>query len=273
VSGSGEGVVSLLRAELANEVASDFPRLLRIPQTDIIWLLDYISALNAPEREALLDDLAGSAAAAFPPLFPQMPAAGPALARMNEARARPGSKGGTRYTDIKMLRAEPSLRDPNAYHSSWREFLTPLHFQPRRDLLPDLDGLRPAKAPVVRKLVNGGLTRTLGLKTEKRPGGATTCTGRILEREIAVRVDFGGMLSQLGYSVTLRHPANQTFVFVQLSYERLWATSGRWDYLTEENGARSIDFFVEQVAYLADLGVRVALSSGRDEGTTETPQA
>jgi hypothetical protein len=254
----GTGVVSLFRTELGNEVASGFPRLTRIPQTDIIWLLDYVSALSAPECDALLDDLAEFAAAAFPPVFPQVPRVGPALAQMDEARRRPGSRGGTRYTDIKMLRADPSLRDPNAYHSSWREFLTSLHFQPRPDLLPTLDDLAPAKAPLVRKLVNRGLTRTLGLKTEKLQGGASKCTGSVLDREITVRVDFGGMLSQLGYSVTFKNPGDQTFVFVQLSYERLWATSGRWDYLTEENAARSIDFFVDQVAYLADLGVRVA---------------
>ena len=110
----------------------------------------------------------------------------------------------------------------------------------------------------MRKLVNGGLTRTLGLKAEKQPGGTSKGTGRILEREIIVRADFGGMLAQLGYSVTLRNPADTTFVFVPLSYERLWATSGRWDYLTEENAGRSVAFFIEQIAYLAELGVRVA---------------
>jgi hypothetical protein len=257
VSDSRRNVVALLRAEFAEEAASGFPRLRRIPQTDIIWFLDYFSGLTGAEREALLDALADSAVMAFCPWFPQLPAVAPALAQMCAARERPGAKGGTRYMDIKMLCADPSFREPGAYHASWREHFTPLHFQPRPDLLPSLDHLKAARAPLVRKLVNTALTQSLGLKKEKLPGGVSKCTGRCGESEITVMVDFGGMLSQLGYTVTLKNPGDQSFIFVQLSYERLWGTSGRWDYLTEENAPRCIDFFAEQIAYLANLGERV----------------
>jgi len=260
---SRRGVTALLRAELEKEAASGFPRLRRIPQTDIIWLLDYFDGLAAAERETLLEALADSAAMAFgPPSMPVLNARGtvnipPGMAPMIEARQRPGGMGGTRYTDIKMLCADPSMRDPAAYHPSWRTHLTDLHFQPRPDLLPSLDHLKAAKAPLLRKLVNAAFPKSLGWQKEKRPGGVIKCIGRCGKYEASLMVDFGGMLSQFGYTLTLRNPEDHSPVFIQLSYERLWGTSGRWDYLTEENAPRCIAFFAEQVAYLADLGERV----------------
>src|SRR5262245_41146576 len=109
MSVSHQHIATLLRPELAAEAAAGFPRLKRIPQTDIIWFLDYFSGLTGAEREALLDALAESGAMAFgPPAMPKLNAMGtvdhPApLAQMCEIRNRPGGMGGTRYTDLKML--------------------------------------------------------------------------------------------------------------------------------------------------------------------------
>jgi hypothetical protein len=268
MSDSPSNVVSLLRAELAHEAASGFPRLRRIPQTDIIWFLDYFAGLGEVEREALLDALADSAALAFgPPTIPILNERGtvdapPGLASMVEARNSPAALWGTRYTDLKMMSANPSMREPDGYHESYRALLTPLHFQPRPDLLPDLQEMKAAKAPLVRKLVKTALTQSLGLRAEKLPGGVGKFTGRCGDCEVTVRVDFGGMLSQLGYTVTLKGAAGQLLA-VQISYERLWGSGGRWDYLTEENAPRSIAFFAEQLAYLADLTQRLM---GRTNG-------
>src|SRR5438874_9713132 len=93
--------IAVLRTELAREAAAGFPRLRRIPQTDIIWFLDYFAGLSAAEREVLLDALADSGALAFmPTAMPKLNERGtvdiPAgLAPMIEARSRPGAKGGT----------------------------------------------------------------------------------------------------------------------------------------------------------------------------------
>src|SRR5262245_16297391 len=95
--------VAMLRAELAEEAASGFARLRRIPQTDIIWFLDYFSGLSGAEREAILDALADAAAAAFALRRPAayadrrlgMPTIAPPFGQMIEARNRPGGKGGT----------------------------------------------------------------------------------------------------------------------------------------------------------------------------------
>ena len=262
MSDSRRDAVILLREELAEEAASGFPRLRRIPQTDIIWLLDYFSGLNEAEQEALLDALADSAAMVFgPPTRPTLNDRGTvnapqALARMAEMRDRPGGKGGTRYMDVKMMSADASFREPGGYHQTWRENFTALHFQPRPDLLPDLSQLKAAKAPLVRKLVNQVLTESLGLRKEKLPGGVCKYLGHCRDCQVTMHVDFGGMLSQLGYTLTLKSAAGELLAF-QLSYERLWGTGGRWDYLTEENASRCITFFAEQVSYLADLTQRL----------------
>jgi hypothetical protein len=252
VADSRQSISTLLRAELAEEAASEFPRLRRIPQTDIIWFLDYFSGLSSAERETLLDDLAHSAALAFLPPSRALPQVGPALARMCEARERPGGKGGTRYMDMKMLCADRSLHDRAAYHESWRQHLTALHFEPRPDLLPAPGDMKAAKAPLVRKLVNAAITESLGLKKEKMPGGPMKYTGRYGDSELTVHVDFGGMMSQLGYMLTVKSAAGKPLV-VQFCYECLWGTGGRWDYMTEENAPRSCAFFAEQMGYLAKL--------------------
>ncbi len=175
---------------------------------------------------------------------------------MCEARNLPGAKGGTRYMDLKTLGMSPSLQEPGGYHPSWRDHLTELHFQPRADLLPALSDLKAAKAPLVRKLVNAALTKTLGLQKEKKPGGVIKYTGRCGDCELAMHVDFGAGLHQLGYTAILKSAGDQSLIAF-LCYEQLWAAPGRWDYLTEENAPRCIDYFAEQVAYLANLGERI----------------
>ena len=261
MSVSCHNLIPVLRTELGAEAASGFARLRRIPQTDIIWFLDYFASLASAEQELLLDALAESGATAFmPPGTQKLNASGTVdapepLARMCEVRNRPGAKGGTRYTDLKMLNADPALREPSMYHVSWREHLTALHFQPRPDLLPDLGTLKPAKAPLLRKLVNAALTKSLGLRKETKPG-VLKYVGRCGDCELMIWVDFGGMLSQLGYSISLRSADGQPLALL-FSYERLWGTSGRWDYLSEENAPRCIDFFAEQITYLADLTKRL----------------
>jgi hypothetical protein len=246
-------VESLLRAELADEAAAGFPRLTRTPHTDIIWLLDYYDGLAAAERTALLDALARFGAGCFfLRLGERVPEADPALARCREARERPGGKGGTRYTDVKMLCMDKSMREPGNYHESWRQNFTALHFRPRADLLPDLGHLKAAKATLLRKLVNAALTRLFAPQIVKQPGGACKYVGPYGNGELTVRVDFGSSLSPLRYEVTLKNAAHPLPV-VRLSYELFWGASMGWDYLTEENAARSVDFFAEQVAYLANL--------------------
>lgn len=260
MTASWSSVVAHLRAELASEVAAGFPRLRRVPHTEIIWFLDYFAGLAPAEQKALLDALARfSATPFFPRQAPpqhQEPERDPAFARFRAAHDRPGSRGGTRYTGVKMLSMDPSLKEIGGYHESWKANFTDLNFQPRADLLPDLGCLKSAKAPLLRKLVKGVLQR-LGFVSEKgRLGGEPKYVGSFGTSAVTVWVDFGSYNGQLCYGVTVANPEHPVPVS-RLSYERLWGAVLGWDYLTEENAPRSIDFFGEQILYLAQLGEQV----------------
>jgi hypothetical protein len=69
-------------------------------------------------------------------------------------------------------------------------------------------------------------------------------------------LDFGGMLSQLGYTLWIKGGDGELTGF-PLSYEGLCGTGGRWDYLTEDNAPACIAFFAEQIAYLPEFTRRV----------------
>jgi hypothetical protein len=125
-------------------------------------------------------------------------------------------------------------------------------------LLPDPERLRAAKAPLLRKLVHATFTESSGWSTESLPGGVSKCVGRRGDTEVIVRIDFGSTLSQLGYTVTLKNVRDESLIFAQLSYERLWDAAGRWDYVSEDNAPRCVAFLAEQVAHLADLGGRLS---------------
>jgi hypothetical protein len=74
--------------------------------------------------------------------------------------------------------------------------------------------------------------------------------------KITVWVDFNSRLGQLVYGVSVIN-GEHTIKFSRLFYERLWDANLGWDYLTEENAARSIDLLVELVVYLTNLADRV----------------
>jgi hypothetical protein len=263
VSDLQSNITAFLRSELAEEAASGLSRLKRIPYTDIIWFLDYFAALDGAEREALLDGLARWGAMALlpgqcgPADVQQLERECPAFARWREPRGRMGYKGGTRYTDVKMLSMDPGLREIKNYHEDWIKNSSPLAFQPRADLLPDLSALKPAKAPLLRKLVNAAFAKLFSPEKQKQGGNSWKYLGSLGNTEVTVWVDFGSQFcGQLQSGVSATHPEYKVKI-VRLSYERLWDANLGWDYLTEENAPRSIDFLAEQVAYLVKLADRV----------------
>lgn len=256
-------VTAFLRADLGAEAAAAFPRLRRVPSTDVIWFLDYFAGQERAEREALLDGLAGLGALAFfpreagPREVQELEGRHPAFARFRAPRNRMGYKGGTRYTDVKMLNMDRGMRDINYYHPDWVKNASPLAFEPRPDLLPDLSALKPAKAPLLRKLVDAALARRFAPQKEKLAGGSCKYSGPYGDGRLTVWVDFGARFTgQLVYGVSMAKAGYQVPV-MRVSYERLWDANLGWDYLTEENAPRSIDFLAEQVANLADLADRL----------------
>ncbi len=255
-------VSSLLRTELEAEAAGGFGRLQHIPYTDIIWFLDYFAALPASEQEDLLDALAGWGTIAFfpwqygPQDVQELEERHPAFGRYRGVRNSPGYKGGYRYTEVRTLSLIPKIPQFGGF-AGWIKNFSGLALQPREDLLPDLSYLQPAKAPLLRQLLAQGNFCSLLPEKKKLGGGDWQYLGSLGQGTITVRIDFGARFTgQLVYGVTVAHP-DYPIQMVRLAYERLWDANLGWDYLTEENAPRSLDFLAEQVLYLAKLAERL----------------
>jgi hypothetical protein len=261
-------VVDLLRSAHREEAAAGFPRLKRIPKTEIIWLLDYYPTLDTAEQHALLDALARFGARMFHPSqkvdeYQELERL-PAYARYQAASKGPAAKCGTRYIAVKSMDAY--MCDP-ANFAEIRSQLTPLNFQPRPDLLPDLDSLKSAKAPLLRKLVDESLRRLFSpdkkkVEKEKLAGGTCKYLGVVGTSTVRVEVDFGSRMGQVCYSVGVLNSEGK--LKFPCTYEYLWGAPGGWDYLTEENAPRCIDFLAEQVEHLVSLIEKARDLEGRD---------
>ena len=205
-------------SHLSEESAADFPRLRRIPSTGIIAFLDYYSQLPSPAQEELLASLAARASGLLGPVKETVAPTPPWNAWLR-ARQSPAYSGGYRYSSLKLIAM--MRRDPQS------DALLKLGNQqpPRPDLLPDLSNFTPAKAPFLKKLVKAKES---------------------LFAPYNVEFDYGGQLTQLRHGVPCGGP-------VAIAYEQIWGAPAGWDYLTEENAARSIDLLPEQVESLIIL--------------------
>jgi hypothetical protein len=254
-------VVDLLRGDLAAEAASGFPLLYRIPYTDIIWFLDYYATIPTAEQEDLLDGLARWGAISLFPMqysaqdIQQLEKNHPVFARFRGMRNQPGYKGGYRYTDVKFLSMVPKVPEFGDMEG-WLKNFSGLALQPRQDLLPGLDCLKPIKAAALRKLLSKGAFAQVCPEKKNVGGGNWHYVGFREGSQITVRMDFNSRLGQLVYGVSVMNAEHPIKLF-RLSYERLWDANLGWDYLTEENAARSIDLLAELVVYLTNLANRV----------------
>src|SRR6266851_982519 len=260
-------VIALLRADFAEEAAAGFPRLKRIPCTTIFSLLDYYDSLNNAERQALLDGLARFGSDGF---FPREAIVG--QARVAEMEAHPGFgpyyktmnssgefRSGLRYTDVKMLVGMSKcqeIQEAGGIEAFYRNLaVADLAMQPRPDLLPDKNNIRPAKSPLLRKLVDATL-RPLLPEQGKQAGGNLLYSGPLGSGVASVWVDFGSIMGQICYGVSVTNTPH-TIRMRRLSFEGLWFQHGGWNYLTEENAEQSIALLPELIEYLVRLADRV----------------
>lgn len=111
--------------------------------------------------------------------------------------------------------------------------------------------LKPAKAPLLRKLVNAAL-KGCGFTLDASRGAEQKYVSSAGDK---VRVDFGSRMGQVCYSVST---ARGNTRIVVMSYESLWSQPGGWDYLTEENAARTVGHLPDLVDHLVGLTERAA---------------
>jgi hypothetical protein len=138
-----------------------------------------------------------------------------------------------------------------------------LDFTPRDDPPEPLLGkvalrdARPAKAPQLRKLLNPMLRDRLAAKPTKRPGGELIFEGAIGGVPLRLSIIFSNLYGQMHYAASWSMREGR-FRAQRLTYEALFGPSTGWDYLTEENAARSIDLLGRLLVSLAGLFGRIA---------------
>jgi hypothetical protein len=244
-------IIALLQTHFREEAVAGFPRLHRIPQTKTIQFLDYFASLGKAEQEALLDALALRGETCFFPGRDRVFPSAPAFDRywMQVTSLGPFF-GGYRYTDVKMLSALAKCKEEGGLEGFLKN-ASELALQPRRDLLPDLSYLTPAKAPLVRRLVDAALKRRGFVRDKARRSGELKYDGLA---GVTIHLDFGSYMGQLCYTVSIHSENIKVF---RLNYELLWGQPGGWDYLTEENAERSIDLLPELVACVIRLTEQV----------------
>jgi hypothetical protein len=255
-------ITELLRADFAAEAKAGFPAVGRIPSTETVKFLDYFGGLNSGERGALLDAMARLGATQFfpPPVVYRdaldFKSNNPALVRYRNALQSGHFAYGLRYAEPRMARM--MLSDPEGM-AQMAETRSGLDFQPRDDppkeLVPDSDirKVRPAKAPLLRKLMETSFAQLFSPRKDKLPGGETRYAGAMGSTELTVSVDFASRLAQMRWFVKMKMVNPNLLAF---RIEDFWGRCG-WDYLTEENASRSIDLLCERVEYLVRLKERI----------------
>ncbi len=265
-------IAALIREELAREVATAFATLTRIPSSGVIKLLDYLATLSDADRAALIEAQARVGALFFFPAplitkaHEDLRTTDPALLRLKEGLGAPAFSYGLRYLDLRMHRM---MRNDPESMARMAETRSKLDFNPRDDLPELLVGTTPirdiqtAKAPLLRKLLNPMLRHRLGAKPTKRPGGELVYEGAIGDVPLRVSIIFSNMYGQMHYAVTWSMRERQMLA-QRITYEALFGTNTGWDYLTEENAARSIGLLDQLLVFLAGLLGRIAALPGGD---------
>ncbi len=254
-------ISEMLRAHLAGEAQAGFPKLTRTPSSSTIAFLDYFAALTAADRDSLLDVHAQvDALNLFPPMavrerVEMLVNTNPALTRYRQAMQSAPFTMGLRYVGLRMMKA--MLSDPMSMEMMARTRAT-LEFEPRDDLpsalVPDPKPahIKPAKAPLLRKLINEAFPQLFATGKQKREGGETEYFGVLLGANIRVAIDFAARGLQLRYGVSIPDERKTTFIW-RCAYEDLWAAGTGWDYLTEENAERSISLLCEHITQIVAL--------------------
>jgi len=254
-------VTALVRDRLVREVAAGFPTLTRIPSSGVIQFLDYFATLPVPDREALLDSRAqGGALQFFPPRDAYDAALqhanhDPAVLRYRAALHSGPLAMGLRYQDLRMIKV--TLGDPMSV-AMMAQTRSTLSFVPRDDfppnLVPDQDpkNLKPAKAPLLRKLIDAAFKSLFAGSREKRPGGELLYSGVCRDTPLTIGLIFTNRGPQLLYHIKIPDDSHTVFCF-RFTYESLWGAVTGWDYLTEENAEAAIACLGELIVQSVDL--------------------
>ncbi len=251
--------IEFLRDEFAKEWNAGFPRLKRIPDTQVVKCLDYFAGLDAADQADLRSALARVRSGV---LFQEMiaqPPEDPAYRRFTEATGFGGFGGGYRYTPVRLLAGIAKDQHIGGLDGWFQKMnCSGRCLQPPEGLLSDLSCLKPIKPVALRKLVNAVFAKLFAPEARSIGGGFWQYQGTLGDSRLKVHIDYSQRIEQLRYSVNLHDPS-RSIAFPHLTLELIWGIGcGGWNYLTEENATRSVELLGELVAYLAELPRRMA---------------
>jgi hypothetical protein len=249
-------LVNWLRAEFVAEQRAGFPRLRRVPDTHVIRFLDHFASLDASkqaELAAILSDWSSYK-------FVQIPLPTSTYEQFTRATAFPGRTDGLRYTGVTLL-AGLAQGASHGGLDGWCEMrrITGLALQPPETLLRDRADLVPVKTPTLRNLVKSAFAKLFAPQAQEIGDGYWRYEGTLAGSSLRVLIRFAGKMGrpQLRYEVEARGKgrviAAPNFCFESV----LGAGFGTWDYLTQENAARSVELLCELVEYVARLPERL----------------
>ncbi len=256
-------LVEWLQNEFAAEQRAGFPRLKRIPDTRVIRFLDHFATLSPvkqAELTAVLADWASHQFSATP-----LPTA--TYEQFVRATATPGMAEGLRYMGMPLLAGLAKGAEHGGLEGWFRmRGATGLGMQPPEWLLPNVAALVPVKVSTMRRLVKKAFARLFAPSLTEIGSGIWRYEGTMAGSALRILVGFSAAMGppQFRYAVEVRGKG-WVIVAPNFCFESVLGVGfGWWDYLTEENAARSVDLLCELVEYLARLPERLPAACGNE---------
>lgn len=140
------------------------------------------------------------------------------------------------WAKLVMLSEEPEARAPAAAHATSLQEIVPI---------------APGR---LRKLISDAMKKRFGAGEQRVDPEHTQFTAQLPGCTVKVDVIFakgGGSRHQFDYHVSAK--IGDLPPIAMVSYEGVWLTSGRWDYVTETNADRSVAHLIRQIETCLEL--------------------
>ena len=253
---------AFLRTELEREAGAGFPRLSRVPDTQVRHYLDYYRSLDGARQAALIDASA---------LWGTNTLSGSTIGghTFDGIDVQSVMRSNAAWTSWADELASGDSRDPHWYTSVplLRQYRAAATIRRKAGQPPPTDwdrmmdeyasSVNGAKAPALRTLVRDLFKRRFDGRAVKDSWGGWMYEGAVGGRRVLMSIDWGGRHAQLRYGLTLE--ADEDTLRLSRGFEgALGAGHGNWDFLTEENAAESIALLGELIEAVARWPVRLS---------------
>ncbi len=181
--------------------------------------------------------------------------------RFQCATAFPGRSEGLRYAGVNLL-AGLAKESPHGSADAWfkQRNISGLALQPSEHLVRDTWDPVPVKNPALRRLVKAALTQRFGVTARDMSSEFWQYDGVWDGIPVSVVIRYSGRMTrpQLDYQVQVRRKDGTTAIPNLCFASLLGVSFGRWNYLTQENAAHSVELLCALVQYVATFPERLA---------------